>query len=248
MLSRVFRQWIEARLKKRDYLLKDRFAPMRGYEDFLDLAKLNGFSPGTVIDVGVAEGTPWLHNAFPHAHLVLIEPQKSYANEITAMLAGRSGEWHAIGVGEKKGTVQLNILNAIGSSASIKSLGDAQKASFGARDIDYGTRVETIPVERLDSLDTANWPKPWLLKIDVEGFETEVMRGASGLLPDVRMVIAEIALGKVYEDTDFIDTLVSFRQLGFELYDIINMMARGRHGRVTMIDGVFLRPEDDMLN
>jgi hypothetical protein len=37
-----------------------------------------GLNPGTVIDAGVARGTPDLHQAFPQAHLLLIEPVNEY--------------------------------------------------------------------------------------------------------------------------------------------------------------------------
>lgn len=247
MLKKLIFGAIEAQLSKRDYVVKDRFAPMRSYEDFLALVRRNGFVPSTIIDVGVADGTPWLYDAFPEAYLVLVEPQISFSEQIDATLATRKGEWHKIALGEVETTTQLHVMQSAPSSSSLLEMTDEHKASYAARDIDASVEQITVDVKRLDSLDSSHWQKPCLLKIDAEGFEVPVMMGAGRLLDNVDMVIAEIALNQAYGEGDFVETLSAFKALGFHLYDIINMQARQRTGRVTMIDGVFVREGFDPL-
>ncbi|WP_438730338.1 FkbM family methyltransferase [Parasphingorhabdus sp. DH2-15] len=247
MLSKSIFNAIEAQLSKREYVVKDRFAPMRSYSDFLELVVKGGFSPATVIDVGVADGTPWLYDAFPEAYLVLIEPQSAFAGPINAMLEKRSGEWHNIAVGDSEATTILNVMQSAPSSSSLLEMSAEHKQSYADRNIDASMETITVNVKRLDSLDHSHWPKPCLLKIDAEGFETQVIKGATSMLDHVDIVIAEIALNQAYGDNDFVDTLSAFKAAGFHLYDIIGMQARQRTGRVTMMDGVFVREGCDPL-
>ena len=227
-------------LAARDYELKDRLAPLRGYDTFLGMARDAGFRPGTVIDVGVAFGTPWLHDAFPDAHLVLIEPQSQFAGVIDGILSQRAGEWHRVALGDGPGTATLHVMTSEPGSSSLHAMSDEQAASYDARGIERGTHDEEVSVVRFDSLDTSHWPRPWLLKIDAEGHELGILHGVGALLSNVDMIIAEVALNNAYGGATFAETLLAFEQAGFPLYDIVAMQARGRTGRVVMVDGVFL--------
>jgi FkbM family methyltransferase len=234
------RKSFEQVLAAREYALKDKYAPMRGYAVFLDMAKQAGFAPGTVIDVGVAQGTPWLHDAFPDAHLVLIEPQSQFKPVIDAILQKRRGEWHQVALGAQEATAHLNIMTAEPGSSSLHSMSKEHIDAYDARGIDHDMHSEEVRVMRLDSIDSSAWPKPWLLKIDVEGHELGVLAGAAGALGDVAMIIAELSINNAYAGPSFATSLLTFENAGFPLYEIIEMQARGRFGRVTMVDGVFL--------
>lgn len=48
------------------------------YPPFFEHIKSLGFNPKTVIDVGVATGTPPLYEAFPDAYFVLFEPTAEF--------------------------------------------------------------------------------------------------------------------------------------------------------------------------
>ncbi len=228
-------------LAQRDYALKDVHAPLRGYGGFLALAMAAGFAPGTIIDVGVAHGTPWLHDAFPDAHLVLIEPQSQFAGGIAEMIAARtSAEWQRVALGDEPGEAVLNIMTNEPGSSSLHAMSDEHRAAYAERDIDIAMHQERVQVVRLDSIDSSAWPKPWLLKIDAEGHELAVLAGATGILQHVSMIIAELSMNNAYAGASFAESLMAFEAAGFPLYEIIEMQARGRMGRVTMVDGVFL--------
>src|SRR3954449_6529991 len=63
-------------------------------EAVLAHVKRLGFAPATVIDVGVAYGTPELYDAFPDARFLLVDPLEEYAPAIDGIVARlRSAEW-----------------------------------------------------------------------------------------------------------------------------------------------------------
>ena len=48
--------------------------------------KDNGFNPYTIIDVGVAKGTPDLYDVFPDSFFYLIEPLKEFESDLIKIL------------------------------------------------------------------------------------------------------------------------------------------------------------------
>src|SRR6185437_10394420 len=71
------------------------------------------FRPATIIDVGVAEGTPDLYEAFPKAYLMLIEPVAEFFGDITQILAARPGVHVPAALGNEPGerTIRLEPTN-----------------------------------------------------------------------------------------------------------------------------------------
>lgn len=59
--------------------------------------------------VGVANGTIALHNAFPKARFILIEPLKEYQASIEKLCTRYNCEVHYKAVGESQGTVEFNV-------------------------------------------------------------------------------------------------------------------------------------------
>ncbi len=43
---------------------------------FFATLRANGLTPQTVFDIGVAQGTPWLYDAFPDAFYYLVDPTR----------------------------------------------------------------------------------------------------------------------------------------------------------------------------
>ena len=81
-----------------------------------------------------------------------------------------------------------------------------------------------MPVTTLDVLrQERDWQPPFGLKVDAEGYEHRVIKGASGLLADTQFVIAEIQVANRFQDgysvSDFIGLMDSH---GFVLHDILD--------------------------
>ena len=107
---------------------------------------------------------------------------------------------------------------------------------------DRGQGSIDIPIRRLDAvLRPEQIRRPCLLKIDTEGFELEVLRGAEGLIPHVDCIVSELhfATPQMYRPKDLIGHL---DKLGFELSEMLDF--HSGQGRVWCADFVFRRPED----
>lgn len=228
-------------LRRREYELKDVQHPLRKAPAFFRAMTPKGLSPGTVIDVGVGYGTPWLMDGFPDAYTVLVEPNEGFREPIAQLMATRRGEVHFAAAGRAASEMVLNLNVQRPTSSTMSKPSTRQVDEFARRGWTRETRTVTVPVKRLDSFDRTVWPKPYLLKVDSEGFELEVLAGATGLLPDVQCLIAEVSVAERYEGGyDFATFISALDDYGFRMFDITDMLQFGRNGRLSTIDAVFV--------
>ncbi|ADJ16427.1 FkbM family methyltransferase [Halalkalicoccus jeotgali] len=150
--------------------------------DWLLAALLDRCRDGdVVVDVGANTGVYSLSVAaeYPDATAVAIEPNPEIAGALRANVA-------ASGFEDRIGTLELGVGAEEGSlpfyRSSYHELGSFNRfnaARFGAHVV--GT--ETVPIRTLDALvSTGRVPPPDHLKVDVEGFGPEVLRGAREVL------------------------------------------------------------------
>lgn len=197
---------------------------------------LEKFDFKTVIDVGANKGqfaffaaTQW-----PHADLHCFEPQPRPHATIDQLLGTRA-TLHTCALGAAEGIADLHLASRADSS-SLLPLGETQKRLFAMDEV--GT--QRVPVKRLDTLITAP-ARPALLKIDVQGFEYEVLEGASALLPQIDAIYVEASFVELYAGQRLaaeVETLLE--GAGFRLGGHYNE-ARDAQGRVVQADMLFLR-------
>lgn len=69
-----------------------------------------GFRPKTVVDVGVANGTPELYTIFSYSYFLLVEPLKKYEPKLKSILRHHRGSYVIAAAGQKcKKRVTFNV-------------------------------------------------------------------------------------------------------------------------------------------
>jgi FkbM family methyltransferase len=247
-MRRFARRHLRRWLAGRGYELKDAMTPLRRAPAFFAAMRPRGLAPATLIDVGVGHGTPWLMAGFPDAYTVLVEPNDGFRPDTERLMAGRQGEVHFMAAGAEAGEATLTLNVRRPTSSTMSAASDAQRAEYARRGWVRETRTVTVPVRRLDSLGWRDWPKPFLLKIDAEGFEFEVLKGATALLPDVACMIAEVSVAERYAGGySFAAFVAALDGYGFRLFDITDMLQFGRDGRLSTIDAVLVPKASPLL-
>ncbi len=192
------------------------------------------FNPDIVIDVGVATGTPWLYRAFPNAIYHLVEPNKSFAPYIERHLEAmdRESRWHTCAAGIKE---EISFL----AFPEHGQPGGAQIVNRGSA-ADMSTIIET-EVKRIDSIVNSNLlnDKRVLLKTDCQGFDCNVIYGASGIIGNIDCIIAEISLISSKEPVLKLFSFLSDQ--GFVLFDIADPLTSVRSERLAQFDACFMR-------
>ena len=128
-----------------------------------------GFSPRTIIDVGAFEGA-WSKLAkqiWPASRLYMIEPNLAERPHIIDVAKDLDASLFCELLGAKDD--QVVRFNVMGSGSSVM----AERSSVPRT-------VETRYTSRLDAL-VNEIESPGLLKIDAQGYELQVLKGASGI-------------------------------------------------------------------
>jgi len=172
----------------------------------LDLVDF-GTKPGVVLDVGANRGgfaSKILVQA-PLSQVHCFEPN----GELFARLQEIAKSWgtfHGLprcvvnhdGIGSVTEVRELIVTEMHGASSFLNV---SNATCDGWPDTDFSeARREPVTIVRIDDyLDEANIPKVKLLKLDVQGFELEALRGCGKRIRDIEHIIAEVQFTPLYD-------------------------------------------------
>lgn len=145
-------------------------------------------------------------------------------------------------VGEKNSQVEMNIAGNDALSSSILTMGVLHKQSAPESSF---IGVENVDLVTVDSVFSEYFSdrSECLLKIDVQGYEQQVIEGAVESLKSIRAVKIECSLVSLYEgDKTFEHYFQFFKDNGFQLADIEPGFADPCSGRLLQFDAFFVKP------
>jgi hypothetical protein len=123
---------------------------------------------------------------------------------------------------------------------------DLQGSAFLSPEIHAMTpykRQRPIPIVTLDGLISAGeLPVPDLIKIDVQGFELEVLRGSFGCLGKSDLLIVETSFfHPLGERPSFYRTIELMEAYGYGIYDLVDLKYFSGDGALGQVDICFVR-------
>jgi FkbM family methyltransferase len=171
----------------------------------------------------------------PHAQLFLVDALSEYIPHIERWLALRRGEYEIAALGAASGEIVLHVESDHPTRTS--ALPRTPLTRNGGRIEPRRVRLAT-----LDGLvESRGLSGPFGLKIDTEGFELEVLRGAAATLRDTRFVIAEISVQRRFEGSYTFAELVKHMDAGGFDVDSILTANRDAGGIIRYVDLLFVR-------
>lgn len=181
-------------------------APLKAQS--LQIIKERGVPVGTVLDVGVLTGTPELIAAFPQVRHMLFEPVEEFAANIARNYRKIPHELVCAAVGNSDGSVNLRVHRKI-AGMDISHSGMVPDSEGGDE------HVRTVQKISLDGyLRGRELPEPFLLKIDIDGHELQVIEGAQETLKRCSVVIVECAAHTLP------GRITAVQKAGFTLFDL----------------------------
>ena len=207
---------------------------------------LVGTDSPLIIDIGahVGETIRYFKNIFPKSEILSFEPDVVNFEKLK-QVAGEFGvECFNFALGSESGekTFYKQEHSHLGSLKEIDihskdSLGYAERAKNEERVVKCLTLDTFILNKDIKKID--------LLKIDVQGFELDVLKGAKKALEISSAVSVEISLFDFYkrEDRKLGSIINIFEDLGFELYDIIKISKNPSNLRTDWFEGIFRKLE-----
>jgi FkbM family methyltransferase len=227
------KRWGKQRLRRMGFEVTrlDAGGPRRSLPEVLAHARRVGVAPRTVIDVGVAAGTSELYDAFAHAELLLVEPMAEWRAQLEALGATRRVHVETVAAGREPGETEFFVHRVPACSSML-----------GRRGTEADVERRTVPVVPLDDLVARHgFEGPFVLKVDVEGAELEVLAGAARVLADAQLVLLEVSFFELVEGgAQFADVVCAMRDLGWAAYEIYNGHVRPLDGALAQVDMAFV--------
>jgi FkbM family methyltransferase len=197
-----------------------------------------GYTPKIIFDVG-ASNSGWsyyIKQVLPEAEFYLFEPLIDYSTDYRQLMSEvlrvyPSFHLYKYALGETSGQATMNIF--------------ADTVSSSLLTIDEGGQTTTaISVEMLtidDAIAQLDLPSPQVIKIDTQGSELSILKGAVQTLPRVDILFLECWLYRGYGKqtpllTEIADWLLSFN---FRLWDVADAY-RNQAGVLTTLDCIFV--------
>lgn len=189
----------------------------------LDLVRF-GTKPGIVLDVGANEGG-FASDILVQAPLMQVhcfEPN----SQIFKVLQKNAKTWgtyqhspraivNRLGVGSTSEEKEL-LVTGLHAASSFLPVAEASESGWPNADFSVSRR-ETVGIVRLDEyLAQKSIDQVTLLKLDVQGFELEALRGCGERLRNIRYIISEVQFQPLYENAPLWDQIVDYTsQYGF---------------------------------
>lgn len=173
--------------------------------------------------------------------IISFEPMRAALDELE-VVADADGAWKVVpaGISDASGTAQLHIAkNSISSSVldmeDIHARTAPSSVYTGTEEIKLTTLDEAM--KRIDSDASRIW-----LKIDVQGLEDKVLRGAMLTLRRVVCIQLELSLVPLYSgQATYLPLLTQLSDLGFQLAGVEAGFLDADSGRLLQMDGLLTR-------
>ncbi|WP_426094218.1 FkbM family methyltransferase [Flavobacterium sp. DSR2-3-3] len=177
----------------------------------------------TIIDVGANSGqfTKVATHLYPHAQIHTFEPLPDLYSIIEKKFSSNPNiNTYNIALGNEDGTILFN-KNKFGHTSSILEINE-ENIHFTRKD----NVLEQIRVQikKLDSIALfTDKTHLSLLKLDVQGYELEVLKGADQTLKAIDYIIIEANLEELYSSQPSFTVMNNYLQMkGFELMGMLD--------------------------
>jgi FkbM family methyltransferase len=202
------------------------------YRSLKVLSRL-GFSPMSCIDVGAYHGewTKIFKSVFPRSRVLMIEAQEGKRSVLQGVAISFDPDV----------TMEIALLGPTdGTSVEFHEMETG--SSVFAESSPYQRRTVTRATRTLDAVMSAeSRPSADFLKLDVQGYELEVLKGAARVLTQVEAVLLEVSLLAINAGCPTFAEVVAFLdRAGFELFDFCSQVRRN-DGVLWQTDLLFLR-------
>jgi FkbM family methyltransferase len=211
--------------------------------ELLDFCYKNGwlkdFGIKTILDIGANEGqfAKKISALFPDTRLLCFEPLEAPFKLLKQNISfNRNASFYNYALGEADEELTINV-NEFSPASSFLDLDDEHKSNF---DYAVATDKNIVEVKRLDNLQL-DIEEPFLVKIDVQGFEGKVIAGGLQTLKKAAVIIVETSFKPLYvEQSLFDDVYKVLLNAGFRYHGNFDQLLSPHTNEILQADAIFI--------
>jgi len=200
---------------------------------------LGGLSLATVVDIGanVGQFSLLVNGLMPHVHVHAFEPVSKSARTFERLFAkNEMVSLHQKAVGRIARKLAMNIARHADSSSLLPAT-PLQSKTFSGTDFIGVEEVEVTPLDL--ELAPSQIVPPALLKLDVQGYELEALRGCESMIRLFSYVYFELSFVELYVGQATPEELFDFLgRNGFSFRGVYNTVY-DKSGRSIQCDCLF---------
>ncbi len=214
------------------------------YENFPELKRIkviNSQKIDLILDIGASEGFYGieLRETGYKGQIISFEPLTE-SFESLKKRANKDPKWSCFNtaLGEKDDEVEMSVSGHITSS----SLLPMTEAHLNALQTSATVSKEKIKVRTLNSFlgEDIRGNERIYLKVDVQGFEMFVLKGANMILPQVEAIEMELSLTTLYQGAPlFVEMITYLQSLGFMVVSLNHVFSDTNSDQLLQVDGIF---------
>ena len=234
----ILRKDFFKRAKNRLKLLK-RKNLKNEFDDMKYLYYLRNKEPEVIFDCGANIGfvTHKFIEKFSKAHIYAFEPNPSVFDKLNHHYSGNDYvHCFNMGIGDKSGEMVFYINKNSGTSSFLRPTeyhtSNIASKKITPKNVEITTIDEIMSKENLKHID--------ILKLDIEGFELNALKGIKNIEEKVSIVYLEVNLIPTYEDQPLIEDLIKYlRNANFHLYNFYGIN-ENNHYQATITNLLFI--------
>jgi FkbM family methyltransferase len=214
------------------------------------LMGLGRFDFETVLDVGANSGqfAQEMRPRFPRATFHCFEPGPTAFKDLSAWaMTQRNVLPVQLAIGDKPGRLDLNVHTDHTTSSSLLATTSHKESLYPFVVAQSKVQVRMATLDHYISELAEPLRGQTLLKLDVQGYETPALRGATQTLSKVRACIVEVNIDELYEgQSRFADIVQLMSAAGLDYAGNFNQEF-ATDGHVIFLDAVFVRPTAEKI-
>lgn len=215
--------------------------PVGSMELLIEDLKYRGLSTKAVLDIGAnrANWSKMVKKHFPEAFFYLIEPQLEMKGDLEKFCYEFDNCFFFLaGAGATKDTLILTIWDDLAGSSFLPEPDTILKNAGKQRE------VEIITVD--DLIQSSKIKMPELVKLDIQGYELEALRGAEKTFGYTEVYILEVSFftfNNMLNQPVFSDVINFMLERGYVVYDFPGFLRRPFDGALGQCDVCFVKKD-----
>lgn len=204
---------------------------------------LDGVRWNTIIDVGANEGqfAKACAKRYPHARILSFEPLAhpfAQLNRLSKRVPQIEAHRLALGPSTRRTTMNRDPFSP---TSSFLPRTAEHESLYPQAGLSVQETVQQTSLDKLVSTGRIRVAHPTLLKLDVQGYEIEVLKGATRILDQVDACLAEVSIAHLYEgQATFLELVELLDAKGLHFAGTLDQILRP-DGRTSYLDAVFLK-------